>query len=69
MKKYFGSADEKIVFVKNMLENEEITEEESWQTLNEILEIDKNYWEFKSELELKIGYPVVRATRVSTSAF
>ena len=69
LKKYFGSADEKIVFVKNMLENEEITEEESWQTLNEMMNIDKNYMEFKSELELKIGYPVVRATRVFTSAF
>lgn len=69
LKKYFGSADEKIVFVKNMVDNQEIKEEEGWEILNEILEIDKNYWEFKSELELKIGYPVVRATRVSTSAF
>ena len=52
-----------------MVDNQEIKEEEGWEILNEILEIDKNYWEFKSELELKIGYPVVRATRVSTSAF
>lgn len=69
LKKYFGSADEKVFFIKDMIENEEIAKEECWETLEEMINLDKNYMAFKRELERQIGHTVVRATRVITNAF
>lgn len=69
LNKYFGKADEKIIYIRDMIENGEITEEESWQELKEIINLDNSYLSFKIELESLIGCKVVRATRVTTKAF
>jgi len=69
LSKYFGKADEKIYCIKDMIATGEITEEDGWQELKEIINLDNSYLSFKTELESLIGCKVVRATRVTTKAF
>ena len=69
LKIYFGNADEKVLYIRDMQENNEITKEESWDLLSNMMHLDKNYIEFKFELEKLLGCKVVRATRVFTNAF
>lgn len=69
LKKYFGSADEKVLYVKDLVDNEEITKEESWELLEDIMNLDSNYWFFKCELQEKIGCKITTATKITTSAF
>lgn len=69
IKKHFGNLDEKVLFIKDLLENEEITKEESWELLEDIAKLDSNYWLFKLELQEKIGCKITTATRITTSAF
>ena len=52
-----------------MIATGEITEEDGWQELKEIINLDNSYLSFKTELESLIGCKVVRATRVTTKAF
>lgn len=67
--KYFGNTDEKLVFIKDMLDSGEITKEEVGEVLEEMTGLEKNYLLFKKELEKTIKAKVVRATRVETNAF
>ncbi len=69
LNKYFGKADEKIYCIKDMIATGEITEEEGWQELKEIINLDNSYLSFKIELESLIDCKVVRATRVTNKAF
>lgn len=69
LKKYFGNAEEKCVFIQDMLNNGEITTEEVGEVLQDIMNLDKNYMLFKNELEEILGAKVVRATRVETNVF
>ena len=69
LNKYFGKADEKVLYIQDMIENGEITEEESWQELRDIMNLDNNYMAFKANLESQIGCRVVRATKTTTVAF
>ena len=69
LKIYFGSADEKVLYIKEMQENDEITKEESWELLEDIMNLDNNYMDFKNELGRILNCKITRATRVITSAF
>lgn len=69
LKKYFGNADEKLFFITDMVKKGEIEQEEVGKTLEDMMNLDNNYMAFKTELEMIIGHTVVRATRVTTSAF
>lgn len=70
LNKYYGNdVSEKFVFIKDMLENKEITEQECWQELEKMTDMENRYWNYRNELEEKIGTKVVRATRVETNAF
>lgn len=68
--KYFGNeVSEKLIFIKDMLENKEITEEECWQELEKIANIENRYWNYRNELEKVFNCKITRATRVTTNAF
>lgn len=69
LKKYFGDTEEKTLFIADMIDNGEITEEEAWKVFAEIVKIDRNWLEFKAELEEAINCIVVRATRIENFAF
>lgn len=69
LKKYFGNAEEKSLFIADMIENGEITKEEAWKVYEEMTKVNKNWLEFKAELEEAINCIIVRATRVETLAF
>ena len=69
LKVYFGNADEKLLYIKDMQDNEEITKEESWELLEDILDLDNKYIQFKNELGKILNCKITRATRVFTNAF
>ena len=62
--KYFKGADEKAIFVKDMIKRGEITKEEAWQVYEEMTNLDSSFMSFKAEMEETIGYPIVRATEI-----
>lgn len=62
--KYFKNTDEKTIFVNHMVERGEITEEEAWKTYKEMTNLDFGFMNFKAEMELAVGCPIVRATEI-----
>lgn len=62
--KYFKNADDKAIFVNEMVERGEITEEEAWKTYKEITNLEFSFMNFKAEMELAVGCPIVRATEI-----
>lgn len=64
LKKYFGNATEKQVIVQGMIKTGEITEEEAWKVLEELTNMNENFYSFLSELQAAIGAVVVRGTLV-----
>ena len=63
--KYFGDTTEKQILVKGMVETGEITKEEAWSVLEELTNMKANgFAGFLSELQDKIGAPIVRGTLV-----
>ena len=70
LNKYYGNdVSEKLVFIRDMLDSKEITEEECWQELEKMTNMKNRYNNYRKELEKRIGAKVVRATRVETNAF
>jgi polyhydroxyalkanoate synthesis regulator phasin len=65
IKKYFGDATEKQIFIKGMVEMGEIRKEEAWELLEELTNMKgNNFMLFLGELQDKIGCQVVRGTLV-----
>lgn len=62
--KYFKNTDDKAIFVKDMIKRGEITEEEAWKVYDEIANLEFGFMNFKAEMELAVGCPIVRATEI-----
>ena len=62
LNKYFSTADEKVVIVKNMVDKGEIKKEEAWITLDELLNLDHSYSSFMYEFKAKTGIQLIRGT-------
>ena len=62
--KYFKGADEKTIFVQDMIKRGEITEEEAWKVYSNMMSLDSSFMSFKAEMEETIGYPIVRVTEI-----
>ena len=69
LKKYFGSVEEKTIFIQDMINEGEITEEEAWKEFNLMADVSGNYIFFISELEELIKNDVVKATRIYDNEF
>lgn len=65
IKKYFGDASQKQIFVQAMVEAGEISKEQAWDVLIKMTNMQgNNFLVFLKELQEKIGCKVVRATQV-----
>ena len=63
MKKYFSTDVEKEILVAEMVESGEINKEQAYDLLCEMKNLNRaGFNAFKTELELAIGYPVIKAT-------
>ena len=62
--KYFKGADEKTIFVRDMIKRGEITEEEAWGVYEDMMNLEQGFMNFKIEMEETIGYPIVRVTEI-----
>ena len=62
--KYFKGADEKTIFVRDMIKRGEITEEEAWQVFDDMMNLEQGFMNFKIEMEEAVGYPIVRVTEI-----
>ena len=62
--KYFKGADEKTIFVRDMIKRGEITEEEAWGVYEDMMNLEQGFMNFKIEMEEAIGYPIVRVTEI-----
>lgn len=69
LSKYYGNnVSEKILFINEMLEDGEITEEEFLQEIKRITDVRNKYMNYKKELEERIGSKITKATRVTNNA-
>lgn len=64
LKQFFGDATEKQVIVQAMIERGEIRKEDAWDVLDDLTNINKNFFAFLNALSLEIGATVVRGTLV-----
>ena len=62
--KYFKGADEKTIFVRDMIKRGEITEEEAWGVYEDMMNLEQGFMNFKIEMEEAVGYPIVRVTEI-----
>jgi len=70
IKKYFGDTTQKQLFVKQMIQDGEITKEEAFEYLEKITNMtDNKYLDFLRELQAAIGCQVVKGTYVERNAF
>lgn len=62
VKKYYGNVTEKAVFVQGMIDAGEITEEEAWGVLDQLVNIKDKYGAFKAEFQIAINAPLGKGT-------
>lgn len=64
LQKWFGTADEKTVIVQSMIDNQEITSEEAWETYSKLMRLPKSYIGFMNEFKRETGIQLIRGTYV-----
>ena len=69
LNKYFSTADEKVIIVKNMIDKGEIKKEEAWITLDELLNLDHSYSSFMYEFKAITGIQLIRGTLLEDGNF
>lgn len=62
IKKYYGNITEKTIFVQGMIDAGEITEEEAWKVLDQLVNIKDKYGAFKAEFQIAINASLGKGT-------
>lgn len=67
--KYFGDATEKQIFIKAKVMAGELSAEEAWYELEEITNMNNNFFSFLKELKEKLGCQVIKGTQLEKGKF
>lgn len=65
LKKYFGTADEKSLLVKQMIQEGQIKKSEAWEYYEEITQMDKYFKVFLDEFYNMTGHWLIRGTVIN----